>query len=186
MKKLEETEVEAQKVGDSGNVSASSPAVSTDSKPTINGSVGELPKRIIVPLDGSDFSFRAAQYAINLARLTGGEILCIHAIADLPYIEYMAPDGLTVPRYIQEAKKQTDEWFSQVKSSAAKEGVKITAETIFSPPSVAESIINYASEQKADLIVIGTRGRSGLKRLVLGSVASAVVAHASCPVLVVR
>lgn len=187
MKKLEETEVEAQKVGDSGNVSASSPAVSTDSKPTINGSVGELPKRIIVPLDGSDFSFRAAQYAINLARLTGGEILCIHAIADLPYIEYMAPaGGLTVPRYIQEAKKQTDEWFSQVKSRAAKEGVKITAETIFSPPSVAESIINYASKQKADLIVIGTKGRSGLKRLVLGSVASTVVAHASCPVLVVR
>lgn len=186
MKKLEETEVEAQKGGDSGNVSASSPAVSTDPKPTIDGSVGELPKRIIVPLDGSDFSFRAAHYAINLARLTGGEILCIHAIADLPYIEYMAPAGLTVPRYIQEAKKQTDEWFSQVKSRAAKEGVKITAETIFSPPSVAESIINYASEQKADLIVIGTRGRSGLKRLVLGSVASAVVAHASCPVLVVR
>lgn len=186
MKKLEETEVEAQKGGDSGNVSASSPAVSTDPKPTIDGSVGELPKRIIVPLDGSDFSFRAAHYAINLARLTGGEILCIHAIADLPYIEYMAPAGLTVPRYIQEAKKQTDEWFSQVKSRAAKEGVKITAETIFSPPSVAESIINYASEQKADLIVIGTRGRSGLKRLVLGSVASAVVVHASCPVLVVR
>ena len=186
MKKLEETEVEAQKVGDSGNVSASSPAVSTDSKPTINGSVGELPKRIIVPLDGSDFSFRAAQYAINLARLTGGEILCIHAIADLPYIKYMAPAGLTVPRYIQEAKKQTDEWFSQVKSRAAKEGAKITAETIFSTPSIAESIINYASEQKADLIVIGTRGRSGLKRLVLGSVASAVVVHASCPVLVVR
>ena len=150
------------------------------------GSSKELAKKIIVPLDGSDFSFRAAQYAINLARLTGGEILCIHAIADLPYIEYMAPAGLTVPRYIQEAKKQTDEWFSQVKSSAAKEGVKITAETIFSPPSVAESIINYASEQKADLIVIGTRGRSGLKRLVLGSVASAVVTHASCPVLVVR
>ena len=186
MKKLEETEVEPQKVGDSGSVSASSPAVSTDSKPTINGSVGELPKRIIVPLDGSDFSFRAAHYAINLARLTGGEILCIHAIADLPYIEYMAPAGLTVPRYIQEAKKQTDEWFSQVKSRAAKEGVKITAETAFRPPSVAESIINYASEQKGDLIVIGTRGRSGLKRLVLGSVASAVVAHASCPVLVVR
>jgi nucleotide-binding universal stress UspA family protein len=186
MKKLGDTEVEAQKVGDSGNVNASSPAVSADSKPTINWSVGELPKRIIVPLDGSDFSFRAAKYAINLARLTGGEILCIHAIADLPYIEYMAPAGLTVTRYIQEAKKQTDEWFSQVKSRAAKEGVAITAETIFNPPSVAESIINYASEQKADLIVIGTRGRSGLKRLVLGSVASAVVAHASCPVLVVR
>jgi nucleotide-binding universal stress UspA family protein len=146
-------------------------------------SLDRLPKRILVPLDGSDFSFRAAEYAINLAKLTGGEIICVHAIGNLPYIEYMAPTGLTVPRYIQEAK----EWFSQVKSKAAKQGVKVTAaETIFNLPSVAESIINYASEQKPDLIVIGTRGRSGLKRLVLGSVASAVVAHAGCPVLVVR
>jgi len=147
----------------------------------------ELPKRILVPLDGSDFSFRAAEYAINLAKLTGGDILCLHAIGNLTYTEYMAPSGLTVSRYIQEAKKQTEEWFSQVKSKASKQGVKVAAaDTIFNLPSVAESIINYASEQKADLIVIGTRGRSGLKRLVLGSVASAVVAHAGCPVLVTR
>jgi nucleotide-binding universal stress UspA family protein len=139
-----------------------------------------------VPLDGSDFSFRAAEYAINLAKLTGGEILCVHAVVDLPYIEYMGPGILTVTRYINEAKKQTEEWFSQIKSKAAKQGIQVTADTIFNLPSVAESIINYASEQKADLIVIGTRGRSGLKRLVLGSVASAVVAHAGCPVLVVR
>ncbi len=98
----------------------------------------------------------------------------------------MTPSAVTIPRYIQEAKKQTEQWFSQVKSKAAKQGIKATSETIFNLPSVAESIINYASEQKADLIVIGTRGTSGLKRLVLGSVASAVVAHASCPVLVVR
>ncbi len=68
----------------------------------------------------------------------------------------------------------------------AEKGIKVTAAAIFNFPSVAESIISYAGEQKADLIVIGTRGRSGLKRLVLGSVASGVVAHASCPVLVVR
>lgn len=168
------------------NMSSSPPTVSTHPK-SIAWNSDELPKRILVPLDGSDFSFRAAEYAINLAKLTGGEILCLHAIGNLPYTEYMAPNGLTVPRYMQEAKKQTEEWFSQVKSNAAKQGVKVTAaETIFNLPSVAESIINYASEQKADLIVIGTRGRSGLKRLVLGSVASSVVAHAGCPVLVVR
>lgn len=166
-------------------MSSSSPVVSIPSEST-RGSSEELPKKIIVPLDGSDFSFRAAEYAINLAKLTGGEILCVHAIVDLPYIEYMGPGVLTVTRYIREAKKQTEEWFSQVKSKAEKQGIKVTADTIFNLPSVAESIINYASEQKADLIVIGTRGRSGLKRLVLGSVASAVVAHAGCPVLVVR
>jgi nucleotide-binding universal stress UspA family protein len=182
---LENKEVKGEKIVVI-NMSSSPPKVSTHPE-SIAWNSDELPKKILVPLDGSDFSFRAANYAINLARLTAGEIICVHAIGGLPYIEYMAPSGLTVPRYIQEVKKQTEEWFSQVKSKAVKQGVKVTtADTIFNLPSVAESIINYAFEQKADLIVIGTRGRSGLKRLLLGSVASAVVSHASCPVLVVR
>jgi nucleotide-binding universal stress UspA family protein len=168
------------------NMSSSPPKVSMHSE-SIAWNSDELPNRILVPLDGSDFSFRAAKYAIDLARLTDGEIMCVHAVGDLSYIEYMGPGILTVTRYIDEAKKQTEEWFSQVRAMAAKEGVKIkAADTIFNLPSVAESIVNYASEQKVDLIVIGTRGRSGLKRLVLGSVASSVVAHAGCPVLVVR
>jgi len=172
----------------SGNPSTSSPTVSIHSEATtiITGSPDELPRRIIVPLDGSDFSFRAARYALNLAKLTGGEIICIHAVVDLPYIEYIGAGIVTVTRYIDEAKKHSEEWFSQVRAMAAKEGIKVTSDTIFNLPSVAESIIGYAVEQKADLIVIATRGRSGLKRLVLGSVASGVVAHATCPVLVVR
>ena len=172
--------------GDS-DMNVSSPVASKDSQPITGSETSDkLPRRIIVPLDGSDFAFRAAEYSINLAKLTGGEIIFVHAIVDMPYIEYMSPGVLTAPRYIEEAKKLTDEWFSHVKSKAAKHGIKVSAETIFNLTSVAESLINYASAQKADLIVIGTRGRSGLKRLVLGSVASAVVAHAACPVLVVR
>ena len=181
---LEDKEDKAENTRGS-NMSSSYSEISKHSE-SITKSWDKLPKRIIVPLDGSDFSFRAAEYAINLAKLTGGEIICVHAVVDLSYIEYMGPGILTVTRYIDEAKKQTEEWFSQVKSKAAKQGVKVTAETIFNLHSVAESIINFASEQKADLIVIGTRGRSGLKRLVLGSVVSAVVTHAGCPVLVVR
>jgi nucleotide-binding universal stress UspA family protein len=64
--------------------------------------------------------------------------------------------------------------------------VKALAETILDVASAADSIVNYAESKKADLIVIGTKGRIGLKRLLLGSVASGVVTHASCPVLVTR
>jgi nucleotide-binding universal stress UspA family protein len=60
------------------------------------------------------------------------------------------------------------------------------AETILDVASAADSIVNFAESKKADLIVIGTKGRTGLKRLLLGSVASGVVTHASCPVLVTR
>jgi nucleotide-binding universal stress UspA family protein len=65
-------------------------------------------------------------------------------------------------------------------------GVKFRAETILDVASAADSIVNYAESKKADLIVIGTKGRTGLKRLLLGSVASGVVTHARCPVLVTR
>jgi nucleotide-binding universal stress UspA family protein len=99
----------------------------------------------------------------------------------------MGVGTLTVSSYMNEIKKQTEQWASQVRAMAdAKGGVKTTADTIFNITSVAESIISYADEQRADLIVMGTRGRAGLKRLVLGSVASGVVEHATCPVLVVR
>jgi hypothetical protein len=104
--KLEDKEVKPQKTGGT-NLSESSPVVYPDSQTTtIPESPDELPKRIIVPLDGSDFSFRAAEYAINIAKLTGGEILCAHAVVDLPYIEYMGPRILTVTRYIDEEKNR--------------------------------------------------------------------------------
>ncbi len=69
---------------------------------------------------------------------------------------------------------------------ASGQDVKFMAGTILDVPSAADSIVNYADSRKADLIVIGTEGRTGLKRLLLGSVASAVVTHANCPVLVTR
>jgi nucleotide-binding universal stress UspA family protein len=69
---------------------------------------------------------------------------------------------------------------------AYKQGVKFTAETIFDVASASDSIVNYAESKKVDLIVVGTKGRTGLKRLLLGSVASGVVTHASCPVLITR
>ncbi len=167
-------------------MSSPPPTISSPSETYLSGS-DELPKRIIVPLDGSDFSFRAAKYAINLAKVTGGEIICVHSVIELPYTEYMGVGTLTVSSYMNEIKKQTEQWASQVRAMAdAKGGVKTTADTIFNITSVAESIISYADEQRADLIVMGTRGRAGLKRLVLGSVASGVVEHATCPVLVVR
>lgn len=61
-----------------------------------------------------------------------------------------------------------------------------SSKIIISPIKASASIVNYADNEKANLIVIGTRGRSGLKKLMLGSVASDVVTYAHCPVLVVK
>jgi len=148
--------------------------------------MSEIPlRRILVPLDGSDFSFRAAAYAIKLAKMSRAEIVCVHAIINLPYDQF-ASGGLAVTQYIDASKSMAGKWYEQVKADASKQDVKVTGETILDVASPADSIVNYAERQNADLIVIGTKGKTGLKRFLLGSVASGVVIHAKCPVLVVR
>jgi nucleotide-binding universal stress UspA family protein len=141
--------------------------------------------RIVVPLDGSDSSFRAARYAINIAKPADAEIVFMHAVVKPPYVEYKGA-GLVIVRYIEEAKRQADKWYKDLGEIAKQQGVKFSAETILDVTSAADSIVKYAQNKKADLIVIGTKGRTGVKRFLLGSVASGVVSHAKCSVLVVR
>lgn len=142
-------------------------------------------KRILVPLDGSDSSFQAAKYAIKLAKMSGAEIILMHAVTNPPYVEYKTA-GLVIMHYIDEAKRHAEMWYMSAGDMASKEGVKFSAETILDIASPADSILNYAENKKADLIVMGTHGRTGIKRFLLGSVASGVVTHAKCSVLVVR
>lgn len=143
----------------------------------------EIPiKKILVPLDGSDFSFRAAEYAVKLAKLTGAEILCLHVVVTLPYIEY-GKAGLAIHHYLESVRKEADAWYERVRRMG---NVKVSGETILDVASNVESIVSFASERKIDLIVIGTKGRTGLKRILMGSVAGGVVTLAECPVLVVR
>jgi nucleotide-binding universal stress UspA family protein len=82
--------------------------------------------------------------------------------------------------------KSANELFEEVEEMAQKSGVKIKTESLMNASSVPDSIVNYAAKNNIDIIVMGTRGRTGVKKLFLGSVASAVVSHAHCPVLVVR
>ncbi|HXV45510.1 MAG TPA: universal stress protein [Nitrososphaera sp.] len=142
-------------------------------------------KRILVPLDGSDSSFQAAKYAVKLAKMVNAEIIFVHAVVNPPYVEYKTA-GLVIMHYIEEAKKHAEMWFTNAGDIASKERVKFSSETVLDVASVADTIVTYADSKKADLIVMGTKGRTGVKRFLLGSVASGVVAHAKCSVLVVR
>jgi nucleotide-binding universal stress UspA family protein len=143
------------------------------------------PKRILVPLDGSDSSLMAARYAVNIAKMAGAQIICVHAVVNTPYLEYKGA-GIVIARYLEEAKRHAELWYDQVKGMASKDGIAVSSETVLDVASIADAIVNYAEKKRVDLIVIGTKGRSGLKRFLLGSVASGVVSHARCSVLVVR
>ena len=117
--------------------------------------------------------------------MSGAEIELFHAVASPPYASYPGSE-IMVPRYVDEAKAQADRWFGEIKPLAEKAGVKVTGESVFDVLSVADTIVDHAKDHKVDLIVMGTRGQSAIKRFLMGSVASAVVSHAGCSVLVVR
>lgn len=98
-------------------------------------------------------------------------------------------------KFIQNAKEHSQPWFNKINeniaASAEKENTKIATisletEVVVSPISVVGTIVEYAERNYIDLIVMGTRGRSGFKRLLLGSTASGVVTYAHCPVLIVK
>jgi nucleotide-binding universal stress UspA family protein len=84
-------------------------------------------------------------------------------------------------------KNKVESWFDIVRNMAKDEGIPdIETEIFIDVKSITESIIEYATRKNIDLIVIGTRGRTGLKRFFMGSVANGVVQHAHCSVLLVR
>jgi nucleotide-binding universal stress UspA family protein len=145
-------------------------------------------KKILVAIDGSDNAKRAARVAIVLAKKFGSVLFAVHVIKELTYSA--ASDHVlsarATRRYIDSAKTQAERWISEVVSRAERQGIKARGEVIENVPSIVDAILDDADEWKVDLIILGTRGLSGLKKLIAGSVSSGVVSHARCSVLVVK
>jgi nucleotide-binding universal stress UspA family protein len=151
-------------------------------------------KKILVPVDGSKPSERAAEYAVDIAAKRGATIVTVH-VMHLPAYAFtpspiegmptpaMAPIPLTVS---SEERKIVESYLHKVKEMARKAGVTAEAKIIEDQPSIVHAITETAQKEACDLIVIGTKGRTGIRKILLGSVASGVVTYSSCPVLVVR
>lgn len=138
--------------------------------------------KIIVAVDGSQHSMNAADYAILIATKHGSELILLHV---LPVDSSVA--GLLSSPSIDQMKKEAQVSFDRVKQKAEEisKDIRLRAELI-SSLSVVGGIVDFAEKEKIDLIIVGTRGRSGFKKLLLGSVASGVVNYAHCPVLTVK
>lgn len=138
--------------------------------------------RILVPTDFSELSLKAVEAAVVLAKRFNAEVELVHVLEPPPFPEFgyahipIKEGGL---RHAAEAK------FEKLRERipALKELVKYTPVRTGNAP---YEIVQTARQLNADLIVIGTHGRTGLKRLALGSTAEKVVRHAHCPVLVLR
>jgi nucleotide-binding universal stress UspA family protein len=137
-------------------------------------------RKILVPIDGSQFSLDAAKYAIKIAKGDNAQLICIYLITTLT-LEYATPPTR------ENLKKEAESWFNTIKDIAKTSSLsEVKTEILMDVHSIVESIVDYATIEKIDLIVMGTRGRTGLKRFLIGSVANDVVRHAHCPVLLVR
>jgi nucleotide-binding universal stress UspA family protein len=137
---------------------------------------------ILTSVDGSEPSINAANYAISAAKVYSAKLIALHVIpSDLSLF------GPSPPPHLEELKKVAQEYLDKVtqKAQAINSGIQVKTKLIASP-SVVGGIVNFAEQEHVNLIVIGTKGRSGIKKLLLGSVASGVVTYAHCPVMVVK
>lgn len=141
---------------------------------------------ILAPVDGSESSMDAAKYAMNLAKKYKAQLTTI-TISHNKLSSY----GLASPPDSLKQMKERDElessgWFNKFTHDASNLGIRLKTELVDSQMSVDGTIVEYADSHGVDLIVLGTRGRSGLKRLLLGSVAMGVVRYAACSVIIVK
>jgi nucleotide-binding universal stress UspA family protein len=147
---------------------------------------------ILVALDGSPTSMEAADYAIMLSTLHHTQIVLLHVLNVAEYYSslqfFEVKQAIESKEIIEEAKKEANKWFNSVKKKMdEKLGTQTKIEThIIISQSTVKSILDFAEEKNVDLIVVGTRGRSGIKKLLLGSTASGIVTYSSCPVIVVK
>lgn len=135
-------------------------------------------KTIVLATDGSKYSAAAAERAIAFAKSYGGELKVL-SVVDVP-AEFYAE----APQAVEDLVRKAKGFVADVKKQAEAAGVP--TETFVGEAEAYQAVNNLAQEQKADMIVLGSHGRTGLRRLLMGSVTEAVIGHASCPVLVVK
>ena len=139
-------------------------------------------KTILVPLDFSGFSRQALATAMPLAQKFAAKIVLVHVYQPVAY-----PDAVAMsPACASLDARLHEELESMVGTPAKDQKAPFSVETVVRIGRPCEEIVNAAKETNADVIVIATHGRTGLKHVLLGSTTELVVRHADCPVLVVR
>ena len=142
-------------------------------------------KKILIPVVKSEYNDKIISYAIILAKGSGASITAIHVLDKSAIGGLGDVFGRRVDEYEKEMRKRSEELLTEVQQVIEKQGIKTSIEVI-GHKSVAQGIIDYARESGVDVIVIGTKGLTGVGKFLMGSVASAVIDHAHCPVFAIR
>ncbi len=144
-------------------------------------------QRILVPIDGSNTSSKGLNEAIKLAKLTGASVRLIHMVDPLTFATASELYGVYADDVIPRMREIGDQILETARIRVEEQGIKVDSLLFDSSPTrVADTVVEQAKVWNADLIVIGTHGRRGVKRLMLGSDAEQVVRMAAVPVLLIR
>jgi nucleotide-binding universal stress UspA family protein len=148
-------------------------------------------RRILVAVDGSKPSIDASIQAIDIAKKYDAELVALYVVSPdirYNYLEDVITPGL--PRALKDvmmiAMQKGERHVDKVKRKASEKNVKVKTDIIIGISSVVKEIIEYAEKNRIDMIVIGSRGLSGIKKMLLGSVANGVLIYSHCPVLVTK
>lgn len=142
-------------------------------------------QNILVPVDGSETSFAAVKQAAELAKAFGSKITVVQVLALDPYIAAEYITAAQTNDLIERARTSIQATLEEAKAKFSAEGLQVEAR-LLEGQVIHQEIINAVKETNADLIVIGSHGRTGLKKLFLGSVAQNILGDTGVPVLVVR
>lgn len=139
-------------------------------------------KKILIPTDNSKVSIEAAKQALEIAKLMNSKVYVIYVVDIMPFV------GLPTEGFWESMKEileeEGKEAFNKIESIAKEFDINIVSEILEGNP--AKEIVEYANKKNINLIVMGTSGKSGIDRLLLGSVAEKVSKRAQCPILLVK
>jgi nucleotide-binding universal stress UspA family protein len=140
----------------------------------------------MVAIDGSEHSLKAAEYALDVAKSFGAELYAVTVTSVPESYHLKQEDVLNKSGEMDYRMKDAKMWLEKFNQAAKLDNIELKTELINSHRPIDYVILEYAEQKNVDLIVLGTRGRSGFRKLLLGSTASSVVTYAHCPVMVVK
>lgn len=144
-------------------------------------------KHILIATDGSAASEHAAQLAVGLARTHGSKLTAVYVVDPYPYIGLGEVNPMGFQAYMASAQQAAAAAHAKVDALCKQGGAPVALQVrLVEDVAAASGVVQTAVAEGADLIVMGSHGRTGIARLMLGSVATKVVAESSIPVLVAR
>ena len=138
--------------------------------------------KILVPVDGSNNSYKALEAALVLSEKLGSKISVVNVMEQVP-ITHIESEKL-LSELLEAYKKENQEILSKCSDIAHQKG--ITIKTVLLQGNPAPVILDYSKKENFDLVIMGSRGMGKFKELILGSVSSKIVHHSPCAIMIIR